>query len=166
MVRVTAESLTRLMGLAGESLVQSRQLRPFVDALLAPQEPADGAADRRCRPCEDRRERAVGASTRRSSASCWRGPGRRPASARQALGDKIEEIEDFARRGEDLSGRLHHEVLASRMRPLADGVRGFPRLVRDVARELGKQVRFEVGRRDHRASTATSSTSSKPRSIT
>ena len=28
--------------------------------------------------------------------------------------------------------------------PLADGVRGFPRLVRDVARQLGKKVRFEV----------------------
>ena len=45
---------------------------------------------------------------------------------------------------EDLSSRLHHEVLASRMRPLADGIRGFPRLVRDLARELGKQARFEV----------------------
>ena len=33
-VRVTAESLTRLMGLAGEALVQSRQLRPFVDSLM------------------------------------------------------------------------------------------------------------------------------------
>ena len=30
------------------------------------------------------------------------------------------------------------------MRPLADGVRGFPRLVRDVARQLGKNVKFEV----------------------
>ena len=30
------------------------------------------------------------------------------------------------------------------MRPLADGIRGFPRLVRDVARSLGKQVRWEV----------------------
>ena len=34
-VRVSAESLSRLMGLAGESLVQARQLRPFVDALVA-----------------------------------------------------------------------------------------------------------------------------------
>src|SRR5262249_38697831 len=45
---------------------------------------------------------------------------------------------------EELSSRLHHEVLASRMRPLADGIRGFPRLVRDMAREVGKQARFEV----------------------
>ncbi|NCX99244.1 MAG: hybrid sensor histidine kinase/response regulator, partial [Planctomycetia bacterium] len=33
---------------------------------------------------------------------------------------------------------------ASRMRPLADGIRGFPRLVRDLARTLGKEIRFEV----------------------
>ena len=30
------------------------------------------------------------------------------------------------------------------MRPLSEGVRGFPRMVREVARELGKKVRFEV----------------------
>src|SRR5262249_53877840 len=33
-VRVTAESLNRLMSLAGESLVQARWLRPFATALL------------------------------------------------------------------------------------------------------------------------------------
>ena len=32
-VRVTADSLSRLLGLAGESLIQSRQLPPLVDAL-------------------------------------------------------------------------------------------------------------------------------------
>ena len=57
---------------------------------------------------------------------------------------RCEEFESFASRTEDLSSRLHHEVLASRMRPLADGIRGFPRLVRDVSRSLGKQVRLEV----------------------
>ncbi len=62
----------------------------------------------------------------------------------QSLAETVESIETFARVSEDLSSRLHHEVLASRMRPLADGIRGFPRLVRDLARELGKQARFEV----------------------
>jgi two-component system sensor histidine kinase and response regulator WspE len=56
----------------------------------------------------------------------------------------VENFESFARRNEDLSNRLHQEVIISRMRPLADGIRGFPRLVRDLARTLGKQVRFEV----------------------
>ena len=30
------------------------------------------------------------------------------------------------------------------MRPLADGIRGFPRLVRDLAHELGKEAHFDV----------------------
>jgi two-component system sensor histidine kinase and response regulator WspE len=30
------------------------------------------------------------------------------------------------------------------MRPFADGVRGFPRMVRDLGRQLGKQVRLEI----------------------
>ena len=62
----------------------------------------------------------------------------------QKLGETVEAIEEFARQSETLTSRLHHEVLTSRMRPLADGTRGFPRLVRDLARELGKQARFEV----------------------
>ncbi|MBM4023354.1 MAG: hybrid sensor histidine kinase/response regulator, partial [Planctomycetes bacterium] len=33
-VRVSADSLTRLVGLAGEALVETRQMRPFVDALM------------------------------------------------------------------------------------------------------------------------------------
>ena len=67
-------------------------------------------------------ERELLATARNQAARCLEG-----------LGETLETIEEFARGSEDLSGRLHHEVLASRMRPLADGVRGFPRLVRDVA---------------------------------
>ena len=66
------------------------------------------------------------------------------AQGLQSLGEAVEAITDYARVSEDLSSRLHHEVLTSRMRPLADGIRGFPRLVRDLARELGKEARFEV----------------------
>ena len=36
------------------------------------------------------------------------------------------------------------------MRPFADGVQGFPRMVRDMARKLGKQVRARRRRRDDR----------------
>lgn len=45
------------------------------------------------------------------------------------------------------SGRpscLYHEATAMRMRPFADGVQGFPRMVRDIARQLGKQVTLKL----------------------
>ena len=141
-VRVTAESLTRLMGLAGESLVQTRRFRPFVDSLLLLKSRQTGLLETLQR-LEDRLSSAGESlpAAERELLSTARG---QAARCLEGLGETLETIEEFARGSEDLSGRLHHEVLASRMRPLADGVRGFPRLVRDVSRQLGKQVKFEV----------------------
>ncbi|MFN5745057.1 MAG: hybrid sensor histidine kinase/response regulator, partial [Methylococcaceae bacterium] len=43
-----------------------------------------------------------------------------------------------------LAERLHNLVLRSRMRPFSDGIQGFPRMVRDVVRQLGKQVELAL----------------------
>jgi two-component system sensor histidine kinase and response regulator WspE len=141
-VRVSADSLTRLVGLAGESLVETRQLRPFVDALLQLRASdvdlcdAISAVDEKLKSGDITVPAAITAMLTTI---------RERADANLAtLTRHVEDFESFARRNEDLSNRLHHEVIVSRMRPLADGIRGFPRLVRDVARTLGKQVRFEV----------------------
>ena len=150
-VRVTAESLSRLMGLAGEALVQSHRLRPLVDALWRLRGRQIGMLED-LQILEDRLAGAgagptdAGAPPRLSAAGHERLAKARARAAEdlQSLAETVEAIEAFARASEDLSSRLHHEVLASRMRPMADGIRGFPRLVRDLARELGKQARFEV----------------------
>jgi two-component system sensor histidine kinase and response regulator WspE len=141
-VRVSADSLTRLVGLAGESLVETRQLRPFVDGLLQLRATdvdlcdAIAALDEKFKSGEV----AVPPNVMAMLTTL-----RERADANLVMLTKhVEDFESFARRNEDLSNRLHHEVIVSRMRPLADGIRGFPRLVRDVARSLGKQVRFEV----------------------
>ena len=141
-MRVTAESLTRLMGLAGESLVQTHRLPPVVESLWRLKGRQTGLLAT-LQLLEDRisgqgevlpaAERELLAKTKAQT-----------AQGLQSLGEAVDAIADYARVSEDLSSRLHHEVLASRMRPLADGIRGFPRLVRDLARELGKQARFEV----------------------
>ncbi|TAE53895.1 MAG: hybrid sensor histidine kinase/response regulator, partial [Oscillatoriales cyanobacterium] len=63
---------------------------------------------------------------------------------RHILSDRLNELELFARRSANLSDRLYREVIASNMRPFADGVSAFGRMLRDLARQLGKQVKFEV----------------------
>lgn len=63
---------------------------------------------------------------------------------RHVLSERLNELELFARRSANLSDRLYREVIASNMRPFADGVQAFPRMVRDLGRQLGKQVKFEV----------------------
>src|SRR5207237_9749438 len=69
---------------------------------------------------------------------------RQMALCRGVLAERMREFEDHAARAEDLNTRLYREVIVSRMRPFADGAHSFPRLVRDMARQLGKQVRLEI----------------------
>jgi two-component system sensor histidine kinase and response regulator WspE len=139
-VRVTAQSLNRLMGLAGESLVQGRWLELFstallklkkqnahLDVLLGTLEEALGDGRQ-----TDRLETLL-ADGRRQSALC-----------REVLAERIREFQDHAAQAEDLNTRLYREVIASRMRPFADGTAGFPRLVRDMARQLNKAVRLQI----------------------
>jgi two-component system, chemotaxis family, sensor histidine kinase and response regulator WspE len=138
-VRVTAQSLTRLMGLAGESLVQARWLQPFTTALLKLKKHQDHLAAvlegliAELRSGHPDQLAGLADEARRRSALC-----------RQNLARRIAEFEDHAARAEDLNARLYLEVIGSRLRPFADGVQGFPRMVRDLARSLNKQVRLEV----------------------
>jgi two-component system, chemotaxis family, sensor histidine kinase and response regulator WspE len=141
-VRVTAESLTRLMGLAGEALVQTHQLPPLVESLWRLKGRQTGLLQS-LQLLEDRLS-SQGLTLPAAEEELLGRSRTQAAQDLQRLGETVEAIEEFARSSEDISSRLHHEVLTSRMRPLADGVRGFPRLVRDLARELGKQARFEV----------------------
>jgi two-component system sensor histidine kinase and response regulator WspE len=137
-VRVTAENLNRLMGLAGESLVEARRLRPLVDSLTGVKDALEELRKKLAKldemtDADPVQLRAVASETRLQL-----------QQGLEALGDRHGRMEQHARRSEDLAERLHYEVIASRLRPMVDGTKGFPRLVRDVARQLGKQVRFEV----------------------
>ena len=140
-VRVSARNMDRLLGFAGESLVETRRLQGLVDQLLALRVEQARLQDS-IRMIEVRvQERGADALTRIEE----------PARvARESidrfslkLTSALEPIEQFARGHVELAERLHHEVLSSRMRPMTDGTRGFARMVRDGARRLGKQVRFE-----------------------
>ena len=63
---------------------------------------------------------------------------------RDLLSARLAELEGFVRRTANLSDRLYREVVASHMRPFADGVQSFPRMIRDIARQLNKQVKLEI----------------------
>jgi two-component system sensor histidine kinase and response regulator WspE len=141
-VRVTADSLTRLLGLAGETLVESRQFRPLIGALQQVKKEQDTLWEsfRLLEQHLDKEQNGAQVVLHDLLGRAKERTGR----CQVMLTDQIRELDDFAHRSEDLAGRLHHEIVASRMRPLADGVRGFPRMVRDLARQLGKDVHFEI----------------------
>jgi two-component system sensor histidine kinase and response regulator WspE len=139
-LRVTAENLNRLLGLAGESNVESRWVKPFADSLLRlkrlqheSSKTLDTLRDTLSARALDERARTALADAQRLISEC-----------EDALGQRMHELEMFDRRFANLSHRLYDEAIACRMRPFADGIQGFPRMVRDVARSLGKEVKLEV----------------------
>lgn len=139
-LRLNAENLNRLLGLAGESLVEARWIRPFADSM-----------NRLKRMQSDLHETLEGL---RESLNDQPLPARaserlhnavqRVTECHTYLSDRLLELDMFDRRCVQLTHRLYLEALRTRMRPFADGVNRFPRMVRDISRSLGKEVRFEI----------------------
>ncbi len=139
-LRLNAENLNRLLGLAGESLVEARWIRPFTDSLTRLKRMQTDLHE----TLEGLRE-SLGdqplpprASEKLTSAV------QRATECRTFLGDRLIELDMFDRRCVQLTHRLYLEALRTRMRPFGDGVNRFPRMVRDISRSLGKEVRFEI----------------------
>ncbi|QKQ26291.1 chemotaxis protein CheA [Candidatus Reidiella endopervernicosa] len=67
---------------------------------------------------------------------------------RQILTERLTDLDAFERRNTRLADRLSREVISSRMRPFIEGVHGFNRMVRDISKSLGKEVKFEIRGKD------------------
>jgi two-component system sensor histidine kinase and response regulator WspE len=139
-LRVTAGNLNRLLSLSGESLVESRWLKPFAESMLRlkrVQRSSGRSLDKLHEGLSafalDEQTRTALDEVRRQLAECQR-----------MLSDQLAELEIFDRRSVNLSQRLYDEALACRMCPFAEGVGGHARMVRDLGRSLGKQVRLEL----------------------
>jgi two-component system, chemotaxis family, sensor histidine kinase and response regulator WspE len=139
-LRVTAENLNRLLGLAGESLVESRWLKPFAESLLRLKRQHNDLRKTLGGLRETLSVQALGEQTQAALADAQH----RALECQQFLSQRLVELEMFDRRSTNLSHRLYDEALACRMRPFTDGVQAFPRMVRGLARSLGKQAKLEI----------------------
>lgn len=139
-VRVSNENLNRLMALAGESLVETNWLQPFSDSLQQLRRQQNQLAKNLEKiqdllvdlPKNQRLDSQI-IKTREQASECY-----------QFLTSRINELESFLRRSTNLSDRFYREVIATQMQPFADRVENLPRIVRDLARQLGKQVKLEI----------------------
>lgn len=139
-VRITADAMNRLLGLAGESLMEARRLRPFADQLMRLKRQHNDLA----KAFEHLRDAIevdrVDDIARQALAEVHE----RLVQTQHALGDRLTEVVAMDQRATDLANRLYGETLTSRMRPFEDGVRHYTRTVRDLGRTLGKTVRLEI----------------------
>ncbi|MFN6441423.1 MAG: response regulator [Nostoc sp. DedSLP01] len=139
-MRVSADNLNRIMGLAGESLIEANWLQPFADSMMSLKsrmldisrslEQLQESLDQNLYEQEGK-EYLVQA--RQQKQECL-----------DYIGDRLNELELYVRRTASLSDRLYREVINSHMRPFEDGLQGFPRMIRDLARKLNKQVKLEI----------------------
>lgn len=140
-VRVSAENLNRMMGLAGESMIEANWLNPFIDSLMLLK-----SRQLELAKCLEKLqlETLVSGSFNLEGMTQLEIARRKEQECRNLTTDRITELEGFVRRTASLSDRLYREVIASHMRPFADGVQSFPRMIRDIARKLNKQVKLDI----------------------
>lgn len=139
-LRVSADQLNRLMGLAGESLVESRWLYPYASSLQRLKRQQTDLIS----VLDSLRESLDSEFVSEKLVTLARNAQKQASLCRETMADRLAELESYDRRATNLSSRLHREVVKSRMRPFGDGVHGFPRMVRDISRSLGKDVQLVI----------------------
>ncbi|WP_144143883.1 hybrid sensor histidine kinase/response regulator [Paraburkholderia sp. BCC1884] len=140
MLRVRADNLDRLLSLSGESLVESRWLKPFAQSMLRVKRvQRDGS-----RALDQLHETLADLKLDPRAHAALEEVRRLTAESQHLLAERLADLESFDRRSTHLSQQLYDAALQCRMRPFGDGTGGLARMVRDVARSLGKKVRWQL----------------------
>jgi two-component system sensor histidine kinase and response regulator WspE len=139
----SAQNFDRLLSLASESRINAHQMHPMLQAMQRFKrnqaslftvieqlhEAVSGSAD---------------AGLKEKSLLALQ----KTQPLKQFVLEQIADFENWERRLLTVSQNMVDEVLALRMRPFRDGVQHFPRMVRDLARSLGKDVQLRIDGED------------------
>lgn len=139
-VKVSARSLSNLMELAAESLVENGRIEPYREAMIAVKNEQEQIA-RHLENAIYALEGSPGAEAAQAHLELAR---RAVHKATADVRAQIESFGEYSRRNVLIAGRLYSEVLSSRMRPFSDGAASLPRMVRDIAKSFGKRIDFEI----------------------
>lgn len=139
-LRVTAERLNSLLDLSSKSLVETQRLKPYLVSMQRLKRIQSNSA--RALDTLDGQLKAMDLSLEAQEALA---DTRRLLSEAQALlAEKTAELDEFGWQAGQRAQVLYDTALACRMRPFADVLAGQVRMVRDLGRSLGKQVRLEI----------------------
>ncbi len=138
-VRVSSENMLRLMSLSGDALVQTGRLDLIFDELKAM-----GAGRRELGDLMRRAGQALDKGDAASATVILSQAQALNAAHSGEIAERINDFDQTRRRIFATAGRLYGEVIKSKMRPFADCTHGFPRMIRDAAKLMGKRVRLEI----------------------
>ncbi|OOG87992.1 hybrid sensor histidine kinase/response regulator [Pseudomonas sp. A25(2017)] len=139
-LRVTAERLNSLLDLSSKSLVETQRLKPW----LATMQRLKRQQSSGLRALEELNVHLKDHALSLQAQEALGDARRLLAETQQWLAQKTAELDEFAWQASQRAQVLYDTALACRMRPFADVLSGQTRMVRDLGRSLGKQVRLEI----------------------
>ncbi|MDO7927889.1 hybrid sensor histidine kinase/response regulator [Pseudomonas sp. KFB-139] len=139
-LRVTAERLNGLLDLSSKALVETQRLKPLQAGMQRL---------KRLQVSSDRALEVLGACFGDTGLELDAQKALEEArdflsQAQQMLMQQAAELDEFGWQSGQRAQLLYDTALACRMRPFADVLNGQARMVRDLGRELGKQVRLKI----------------------
>ncbi|TFB42533.1 hybrid sensor histidine kinase/response regulator [Pseudomonas sp. F01002] len=139
-LRVTAERLNSLLDLSSKSLVETLRLKPH----LATMQRLKRMQNNGLRALENLNVHLKEHALSLEAQEALEVARRLLAESQQLLVEKNAELDEFAWQASQRAQLLYDTALACRMRPFADVLAGQERMIRDLGRSLGKQVRLEI----------------------
>ena len=127
-IKVAIPQMDHLMGLAGESVVHVKKLLDIENRINQIKKSAEHLVDATPRTDDE----AAAEQNNRYHELNWE------------LNSLNTEFSDLVQKIEGFSSDLYHEVISCKIMPFGDLSKVFPRMVRDIAKKLGKQVNFEL----------------------
>jgi two-component system sensor histidine kinase and response regulator WspE len=134
-----AQNFDKLLSLASESRINAHQMHPFVQNLQRFKRNQSSLFS-----LIEQLHEAISNSTDAGLKEKSLLALQKTHPLKQFVLEHIADIEAYERRLLAVSQGMVDEVLTMRMRPFRDGVQHFPRMVRDLARSLGKDVQLQI----------------------
>jgi two-component system sensor histidine kinase and response regulator WspE len=134
-----AQNFDKLLSLASESRINAHQMHPFIQNMQRFKRNQSSLFS-----LIEQLHEAIANSTDANLKEKSLLALQKTHPLKQFVLEHIADIEAYERRLLAVSQGMVDEVLTMRMRPFRDGVQHFPRMVRDLARSLGKDVQLQI----------------------
>ncbi len=139
-VRIAADKMNRLMGLAAESLVGVKRLQGFEKKITGHKRRLLEISTL----IDQLEQEAVDSEHNSGIMLILKDIQHKHNEYYREYTDYFAEFSEHSRTMDNFSDSLYREVVSCRMRPFIEGVRDFPRAVRDLSRSLGKKVTLQI----------------------
>ncbi|MEH6484528.1 MULTISPECIES: hybrid sensor histidine kinase/response regulator [Pseudomonas] len=139
-LRVSSARLDHLLDMSGKSLVEFQQTTALSQSLMRLKRTQAAAS----KTLDNLRESTQQSDLDPAVLALLGEVRKLLGDSQQMLAEHMEAFDDFAWQGSRRTQQLYDAALESRMRPFADVLKGQARMVRDLGRSLGKQVRLDI----------------------